>query len=353
VDAHRPVREHLSAHVRGGQVRIPDARTRPKLEQTHPSRLHSREIAAQIVATAADLAGGSSGALQTDLPTCVTNAFSTPSRGCDRLSSRLRRLGQIDVVDEGKAGDDFNASVFPTIKAGSECDAVPRSAGDMMVAFRDTPAIGGVRRSSSRVLLAAEAWGEAGRLRDRQQARAGEHLSRRDHPCDRGAVGTAKSVVFDMSDEQPPSFGCDHGPGEWALPEVPPEPEGRERDPEAARVGRSGRPTRRASNALSAGGIAAEPQSRRLRPLDRAGSARPLSHGRDFPGAAPRPAQRLAPSTRRSTRSSAASSARPATGKRGSGSTTTRRVLDVDVDDGDQEQRALVAVVPALVTSFG
>jgi hypothetical protein len=30
-------------------------------------------------------------------------------------------------------------------------------------------------------------------------------------------IGTAKSVVFDMSDEQPPSFGATAGQGEWGL----------------------------------------------------------------------------------------------------------------------------------------
>ncbi len=30
-------------------------------------------------------------------------------------------------------------------------------------------------------------------------------------------LGKAKSVVFDMSDEQPPSFGATTGQGEWGL----------------------------------------------------------------------------------------------------------------------------------------
>ena len=41
---------------------------------------------------------------------------------------------------------------------------------------------------------------------------------------------TAKSVVFDMSDEQPASFGATAGQGEWGIFQtVPPEPEGRQR----------------------------------------------------------------------------------------------------------------------------
>ena len=30
-------------------------------------------------------------------------------------------------------------------------------------------------------------------------------------------IGQAKSVVFDMSDEQPPSFGATTGQGEWGI----------------------------------------------------------------------------------------------------------------------------------------
>jgi len=32
-----------------------------------------------------------------------------------------------------------------------------------------------------------------------------------------GPIGQAKSVVFDMSDEQPASFGSTTGQGEWGL----------------------------------------------------------------------------------------------------------------------------------------
>ena len=74
------------------------------------------------------------------------------------------------------------------------------------------------------------------------------------------AMGKAKSVVFDMSDEQPASFGATTGQGEWGiLPDLP----GRT-PPTSTGSHSSSRPprprlTRRASSALSTGGITVEP----------------------------------------------------------------------------------------------
>ena len=59
--------------------------------------------------------------------------------------------------------------------------------------------------------------GQAGWLRDRQPQRPGSAYP---NAIDRSigtAVEHAKSVVFDMSDEQPASFGSTTGQGEWGL----------------------------------------------------------------------------------------------------------------------------------------
>ena len=44
-----------------------------------------------------------------------------------------------------------------------------------------------------------------------------ERLPGRDHAGDRGPIAQAKTVVFDMSDEQPASFGATTGQGEWGI----------------------------------------------------------------------------------------------------------------------------------------
>ena len=132
--------------------------------------------------------------------------------------------------------------------------------GDLFVTFRDTPGDRGVRevprdaRGRGRV-------GEGGRLRDRQPQRQPERLPGRDRPLPtRRPSRTAKSVVFDMSDEQPAAFGSTTGQGEWGhLPDVPEEPEQRHRRRRSSSRRLRRRPTRRAASALSAGGISVEP----------------------------------------------------------------------------------------------
>jgi alpha-glucoside transport system substrate-binding protein len=168
----------------------------------------------QIIGNSADLAGGSSGALQTDFPTCVTNAFSTPSKGAIVFEADFVG-GAITSSTKAKPGTDFNASVFPTIKAGPNASAV-EIGGDMLVAFRDTPAIQAFVKFLA-TAPAAEAWAKQGGF-----GTGNRHVPASIYPdaitrATEAPLGTAKSVVFDMSDEQPPSFGATTGQGEWGL----------------------------------------------------------------------------------------------------------------------------------------
>ncbi len=168
----------------------------------------------QIVGDSSNLAGGSSGALQTDFPTCVTDAFSTPSKGALVFEADFVG-GAITSSTKAKPGTDFNAAVFPTITAGPNAGAV-EIGGDLLVAFRDTPAI----RAFVGFLAtapAAEAWAKLGGF-----GTGNSHVPASIYPdaitkATEAPLGTAKSVVFDMSDEQPPSFGATTGQGEWGL----------------------------------------------------------------------------------------------------------------------------------------
>jgi hypothetical protein len=168
----------------------------------------------QIVGNSANLAGGSSGALQTDFPTCVTDAFSTPSKGAIVFEADFVG-GAITSSTKAKPGTDFNAAVFPTIKAGPNASAV-EIGGDMLVAFRDNPAIEAFVKFLA-TAPAAEAWAKQGGF-----GTGNKHVPASIYPdaitrATEAPLGTAKSVVFDMSDEQPPSFGATTGQGEWGL----------------------------------------------------------------------------------------------------------------------------------------
>ena len=86
----------------------------------------------------------------------------------------------------------------------------------MLVAFRDTPAIEAFIKFLA-TAPAANAWARQGGF-----GTGNKHVPASIYPdaitrATEAPLGTAKSVVFDMSDEQPPSFGATTGQGEWGL----------------------------------------------------------------------------------------------------------------------------------------
>jgi alpha-glucoside transport system substrate-binding protein len=168
----------------------------------------------QIIGDSANLAGGSSGALQTDFPTCVTNAFSTPSKGAIVFEADFVG-GAITSSTKAKPGTDFNAAVFPTITPGANSSAV-EIGGDLLVAFRDNPAIEAFVKFLA-TAPAANAWAKLGGF-----GTGNKNVKASIYPdaitkATEAPLGTAKSVVFDMSDNQPPSFGATTGQGEWGI----------------------------------------------------------------------------------------------------------------------------------------
>ena len=185
-----------------------------KVKWTDASVKKALTTMASIVGDSSNLAGGNSGAVQTDFPTCVTDAFSTPSKGAIVFEADFVG-GAITSSTKAKPGTDFNAAVFPAITPGANATAV-EIGGDLMVAFRDTPAI----EAFMKVLAtapAANAWAKIGGF-----GTGNKNVKASIYPdaitrATEAPLGTAKSVVFDMSDAQPPSFGATTGQGEWGL----------------------------------------------------------------------------------------------------------------------------------------
>jgi hypothetical protein len=122
--------------------------------------------------------------------------------------------GVITSSTKAKPGSGFNAVPFPSIKPANS-DAV-EIGGDLFVTFRDTPAI----RAFVKFLAtpaAANAWARIGGF-----GTGNKHVSPSIYPdaitrATEAPIGKAKSVVFDMSDEQPASFGATTGQGEWGI----------------------------------------------------------------------------------------------------------------------------------------
>jgi alpha-glucoside transport system substrate-binding protein len=180
------------------------------LEWTDRSVATALRTMAQVVGTGSNLVGGTSGALQTDFPTSVNNAFQNPSKGAIVFEGDF--VPGVATV-KAKPGVDYDEFAFPSI-AGSGREV--EIGGDTIVAFRDTPAI----RAFVRFLAtpqAAAAWARyggfaTGNTRMKQSVYP-DAITRKTA----SAIARAKHVVFDMSDQQPSAFGATVGQGEWGL----------------------------------------------------------------------------------------------------------------------------------------
>jgi alpha-glucoside transport system substrate-binding protein len=185
-----------------------------KIKWTDPSVKTALTTMGKILGDTSNIAGGTNGALQYSFNQSVTNAFATPPKAAMVFEADF--VGQV-IADstKAKAATDFNTFVWPSITPGPNASAV-EIAGDMMVAFRDTPAI----QAFVKYLATPEAatiWAKQGGFGTGNQ---NVSASVYPDPITKAAEApllTAKSVVFDMSDEQPPSFGATAGQGEWGL----------------------------------------------------------------------------------------------------------------------------------------
>src|SRR5207237_3753421 len=88
--------------------------------------------------------------------------------------------------------------------------------GHRLVTVKDTPAIEAFVKFLA-TAPAASAWAKLGGF-----GTGNKHVPASIYPdaitrATEAPLGTAKSVVFDMSDEQPASFGSTAGQGEWGI----------------------------------------------------------------------------------------------------------------------------------------
>jgi alpha-glucoside transport system substrate-binding protein len=185
-----------------------------KIKWTDPSVTKALNQMGQILGDSSNLGGGTSGALQYGFNDSVTNAFSTPPKAAMVFEGDFVS-GVILSSTKAKAGTGFNVAPFPAITPGPNAGAVEIS-GDLFVTFRDTPAIEAFVKFLA-TSPAAAAWAKLGGF-----ATGNHNLNANVFPnaidrANQQAVGKAKAVVFDMSDEQPASFGATTGQGEWGI----------------------------------------------------------------------------------------------------------------------------------------
>jgi alpha-glucoside transport system substrate-binding protein len=180
-----------------------------KIKWTDASVTAALKTMGQVVKSA-NVYGGTSGAVQTDFPTSVNNVFQSPPKAGIVIEGDF--VPGVATV-KATSGTDYGEFPFPSINGSAGSVEI---SGDSIVAFRDTPAI----RAFMTFLAtadAAKAWATRGGF-----ATGNTHVSISTYPDANtrktaSAIAAAKNVVFDMSDEQPGSFGATVGQGEWGL----------------------------------------------------------------------------------------------------------------------------------------
>jgi ABC-type glycerol-3-phosphate transport system substrate-binding protein len=167
---------------------------------------------ARIVGDSGNIVGGTSGALETDFPTSVTNAFKKNPDGAQVIEGDFVESVITDSTP-AKPEEGFDVFDFPSID-GSGATVV--GGGDSVIMFKDSPA--------ARALVEYLATPEAAEI----WARRGGYSSANKNVPDTAyedpllrrtatAIGDAETFRFDLSDLQPAAFGATVGQGLWKL----------------------------------------------------------------------------------------------------------------------------------------
>ena len=191
-----------------------NALSQHKIKWTDASVKTALTTMGKILGDAGNLAGGTSGALQYGFNDSVTNAFGATPKAAMVFEADFVG-GVITSSTKSKPNTGFNTFPWPAITPGANSTAV-EIGGDLFVTFRDTPAI----RAFVNFLAtapAAEAWAKQGGFGTGNKNVPASIYPDAITKATEAPIGTAKSVVFDMSDQQPPSFGASATQGEWKL----------------------------------------------------------------------------------------------------------------------------------------
>lgn len=181
-----------------------------KIKWTDPSVVAALKTMAEIVGDTSNIAGGTSGALQTDFPTSVSQVFASPPKASMVFEGDFV-AGVITSSTKAKPVADFNEFAFPPIGASG---AAVVGGGDTVVMFKDTPA----GRALIQYLAspqAASIWAHRGGFSSpNKNVKASVYP---DAITRKTAVALAQAKVFrfDMSDLQPAAFGGTVGQGEF------------------------------------------------------------------------------------------------------------------------------------------
>jgi ABC-type glycerol-3-phosphate transport system substrate-binding protein len=198
---------------RWGQAKYDQLSTH-QIKWTDPTVTKSLQDMAQVVGDTGNIYGGTSGALQTDYPTCVDYAFATPPKAAFNFQGDFVSL-EILQATKSKPAKDFNVVPFPAITSGANATAV-ETGGDLIITFRDTPAIEAFTKYLASP-QAAQIWAKLGGFGSGNKNVPASVYPDPITKATETPLAGATQVAFDMSDNQPASFGATTGQGEWGI----------------------------------------------------------------------------------------------------------------------------------------
>ena len=203
--------ENIYLRTAGGDMY--DKLTAHTIPWTDPSVTTALAAMAQVYGDTGNIVGGTSGALQTDFPTSVTNVYTNPPKGAMVFEGDFVE-GNITSSTSAKPGTGFDFFPFPAVNGAGAGFVV--GGGDTVIMFKDDAATQAFVQYLA-TPQAAEVWAKRGGFSSPNKNVPETAYS--DPIARRAAVELANAPTFrfDMSDLSPAAFGGTVGQGEWKI----------------------------------------------------------------------------------------------------------------------------------------
>ena len=193
-------------YIRSAGEEMYDQLARHEIPWTDQSVKDALAIMAEVVGDSANLAGGTEGALQTEMPDSVAKVFTDSPEAAMVIIGDFAP-GVTETTLEPETG--FNVFTFPSIE-GSGPSVV--GGGDLFVQFNDSPAADAFLEYLT-TPEAAEIWASRGGFSSPNQNIDLDVYPDEITRTTAGALSEAEVFRFDMSDLQPSAFGGTPGAG--------------------------------------------------------------------------------------------------------------------------------------------
>ena len=193
-------------YIRSAGAEMYDQLARHEIPWTDQSVKDALAIMAEVVGDSENLAGGTEGALQTEMPDSVAKVFSDDPEAAMVIIGDFAP-GVTETTLEPETG--YNVFTFPSIE-GSGPSVI--GSGDLFVQYKDSPAADAFLEYLT-TPEASEIWAERGGFSSPNQNIDLDVYPDEITRATAGALAEAEAFRFDMSDLQPSAFGGTPGAG--------------------------------------------------------------------------------------------------------------------------------------------